>query len=195
VPSAAAHPAPSSEAGSPSKVLPKGLHRIRHYGLLANGNQAANLARMRELLGVAIPEAEPCDTSEPGLTGAALCPMPVLWRANAHYADRLCRLYAASRRGAARRDSDRHLVRPARQLTPKYAASAAGPSSHVPAWLSRYPNGHNERRRDMHDASPEHDRRACCEPVFELCPRRLCLIAAPHRRRRKPNPHRDCGDA
>ena len=39
-------------------VLPKGLHRIRHYGLLANGNRAANLARMRELLGVAVPEPE-----------------------------------------------------------------------------------------------------------------------------------------
>jgi hypothetical protein len=43
-------------------VLPKGLHRIRHYGLLANGNRAANLVRMRELLGVAAPEPEPCDT-------------------------------------------------------------------------------------------------------------------------------------
>ncbi len=28
-----------------SHVLPKGFHRIRHYGLLANGNRAANLAR------------------------------------------------------------------------------------------------------------------------------------------------------
>jgi hypothetical protein len=42
-------------------VLPKGLHRIRHYGLLANGNRAANLARMRELLDVATPEPEPHD--------------------------------------------------------------------------------------------------------------------------------------
>jgi hypothetical protein len=33
-------------------VLPMGLHRIRHYGLFANGNRAANLARARELLGV-----------------------------------------------------------------------------------------------------------------------------------------------
>lgn len=32
-------------------VLPKGLHRIRHYGLFANTVRAANLARMRELLG------------------------------------------------------------------------------------------------------------------------------------------------
>ena len=31
-------------------VLPKGLHRIRHYGLFANGNRAAHIARARELL-------------------------------------------------------------------------------------------------------------------------------------------------
>jgi len=33
-------------------VLPKGFHRIRHYGLLANGNRAANVAKARELLAV-----------------------------------------------------------------------------------------------------------------------------------------------
>jgi hypothetical protein len=31
-------------------VLPRGFHRIRHYGLLANGTRKANLARVRELL-------------------------------------------------------------------------------------------------------------------------------------------------
>jgi hypothetical protein len=31
-------------------VLPSGFHRIRHYGLLANGNRAANIKRARELL-------------------------------------------------------------------------------------------------------------------------------------------------
>jgi hypothetical protein len=31
-------------------VLPRGFRRIRHYGLLANGNRAANIARARELL-------------------------------------------------------------------------------------------------------------------------------------------------
>lgn len=36
-------------------VLPKGFHRIRHYGLLANGNRVANVARARELLGMAPP--------------------------------------------------------------------------------------------------------------------------------------------
>lgn len=40
-------------------VLPKGLHRIRHYGLFAKGACAANIniARARELLAVAKPEA------------------------------------------------------------------------------------------------------------------------------------------
>ncbi len=31
-------------------VLPKGLHRIRHYALFANGSRAGNLARIRALL-------------------------------------------------------------------------------------------------------------------------------------------------
>ena len=34
-------------------VLPKGFHRIRHYGLFANSNRAANIARARQLLGAA----------------------------------------------------------------------------------------------------------------------------------------------
>ncbi len=36
-------------------VLPKGQHRIRHYGFFANGNRAANIARIRELLAVPAP--------------------------------------------------------------------------------------------------------------------------------------------
>jgi Transposase zinc-binding domain/Putative transposase len=37
-------------------VLPKGFHRIRHYGLFANGNRAANIVRLRELLKVPVIE-------------------------------------------------------------------------------------------------------------------------------------------
>jgi len=40
-------------------VLPKGFHRIRHYGLVAKGTCADNIARARELLAVAKPEGEP----------------------------------------------------------------------------------------------------------------------------------------
>jgi Putative transposase len=31
-------------------VLPDGFHRIRHYGLFANGSRAENIARARQLL-------------------------------------------------------------------------------------------------------------------------------------------------
>ena len=43
-------------------VLPRGFHRIRHYGLFANGARAENLARVRELLGVQTQQ----DETEPG---------------------------------------------------------------------------------------------------------------------------------
>jgi putative transposase/transposase-like zinc-binding protein len=42
-------------------VLPKGFHRIRHYGLFASGVRADNIARARELLAVPKPQAEPPD--------------------------------------------------------------------------------------------------------------------------------------
>jgi len=37
-------------------VLPKGFHRIRHYGLLASATRKANVARARELLAAAMPD-------------------------------------------------------------------------------------------------------------------------------------------
>jgi Putative transposase len=36
-------------------VLPDGFHRIRHYGLFANGNRTGNIALVRRLLGVPDP--------------------------------------------------------------------------------------------------------------------------------------------
>ena len=62
-------------------VLPKGLHRIRHYGLFANGNRAANLARARELLGVPVsePEATPEPAATPELEQAKTLPQPCPW--------------------------------------------------------------------------------------------------------------------
>ena len=44
-------------------VLPKGLHRIRHYGLLATGTRADNIALARKLLGVAMPDGGADDPS------------------------------------------------------------------------------------------------------------------------------------
>jgi len=39
-------------------ILPKGQHRIRHYGFFGNGNRAANIARIRELLRAKTPDAD-----------------------------------------------------------------------------------------------------------------------------------------
>jgi len=46
-------------------VLPRGFHRIRHYGLLANGGRADNIARARVLLGAPVPAQAP----EPAVAG------------------------------------------------------------------------------------------------------------------------------
>jgi hypothetical protein len=42
-------------------VLPGGFHRIRHYGLLANGSRKASLAAARELLHALAAAAVPAD--------------------------------------------------------------------------------------------------------------------------------------
>ena len=59
-------------------VLPAGFHRIRHYGLFANGGRRENLARARQLLAVPPPDSaadEPAaaDVSEPPML-AQPCP-------------------------------------------------------------------------------------------------------------------------
>jgi len=59
-------------------VLPKGFHRIRHYGLLASGVKADNLALARKLLGTApsLPEPDrevPTSAADPDVQDQ-LCP-------------------------------------------------------------------------------------------------------------------------
>jgi hypothetical protein len=51
-------------------VLPKGFHRIRHYGLLASAACKANIARAKQLIAVPLPEVEPAaqDTTDPDAT-------------------------------------------------------------------------------------------------------------------------------
>ena len=40
-------------------VLPDGFHRIRHYGLFANGGRADNIVRARQLLNLPAPSNQP----------------------------------------------------------------------------------------------------------------------------------------
>jgi hypothetical protein len=56
-------------------VLPQGFHRIRHYGLFANGGRSENLAQARQLLAVETPHDEPVtETHDPGQTLSQPCP-------------------------------------------------------------------------------------------------------------------------
>jgi hypothetical protein len=57
-------------------ILPRGFHRIRHYGLFASTGRAGNISRLRELLGSA-PPAEASATpsqDEPAETVLPPCP-------------------------------------------------------------------------------------------------------------------------
>ena len=57
-------------------VLPGGFHRIRHYGLLASGSRAANIARARQLLAVPV-RSEQQDASEaPAADEPRMLPRP-----------------------------------------------------------------------------------------------------------------------
>ena len=57
-------------------MLPKGFHRIRHYGLFATGNRAKTIARARQLLGLAAPVAEEAVEIDPAVPQvlAQACP-------------------------------------------------------------------------------------------------------------------------
>jgi hypothetical protein len=53
-------------------VLPKGFHRIRHYGLLASATCKANIARARELIATPLPSIDPStEQDDPDVTAAA----------------------------------------------------------------------------------------------------------------------------
>ena len=56
-------------------VLPKGFHRIRHYGLLAKGNRSSNIARARELL-AAPPVSKELEPSDPAPDEQRVLPCP-----------------------------------------------------------------------------------------------------------------------
>jgi Putative transposase/Transposase zinc-binding domain len=60
-------------------VLPKGFHRIRHYGLLASAGCKANIARARELIAVPTPVVDPSgahDTPDPDTAADHRPPCP-----------------------------------------------------------------------------------------------------------------------
>jgi hypothetical protein len=59
-------------------VLPKGFHRIRHYGLFAGSNRTESIATARALLGVAEPAGVPQKPQDipPDAPRVLPCPCP-----------------------------------------------------------------------------------------------------------------------
>ena len=79
-------------------VLPKGFHRIRHYGLLASAGCKANIARARQLMAAPMAEVDAPAVHEPprarpiivryARAAAAACSLSRSLRAAAHHAAR-----------------------------------------------------------------------------------------------------------
>ena len=109
-------------------VLPGGFHRIRHYGLLASGSRAANIARARELLAVPV-RCEQLDTSE-----APAADEPACCRDHAPAAADACSSSRPSR--AAASQSTDPLPRWPRSESTPHDAVIADPAPHrsAPFW-------------------------------------------------------------
>jgi hypothetical protein len=59
-------------------VLPRGFHRIRHYGLFANASRATNIARARELLAAPPRSIEPNTAEAAEVDEPRVLPRPCL---------------------------------------------------------------------------------------------------------------------
>jgi hypothetical protein len=95
-------------------VLPCGFHRIRHYGLFANGARADNIARARELLATPTLQTKPDECTRRQRRHQAADPptsMSMLRRPHDHYRDFQARLDTASSADRSNhRYQDRHVM-------------------------------------------------------------------------------------
>ena len=135
-------------------VLPDGFHRIRHYGLLASGQSAANVRRARELI-------SPAQIPDPPAT-VSLAPAPVVVDPPpAEDAPCPCcggrmRVIETFLRGHAPRTVMPTPIRiDTSSARHRHQASSSPANRRVPPWdrlrlrLPRAPQGCNGRRRSM----------------------------------------------
>ena len=103
-------------------VLPKGFHRIRHYGLLANANRAANIAHARQLLAVpSRPKQPETPKASDRRTPRAAASMSVLRWPHDRHRDFRARLRAeAPARATSSGNQDRHLMMPSPPIDDSY---------------------------------------------------------------------------
>jgi hypothetical protein len=124
-------------------VLPKGFHRIRHYGLLANGNRVRLIARARELLAMAPRGGVRADRQAGHVGGAEVntLSLPALRQPHGCYTDLRASLGAGSSRGNCPHHQARHLMnlfRTGQAAMPLPIAGACG--SETAALATKDPN-------------------------------------------------------
>ena len=113
-------------------VLPKGFHRIRHYGLLASAGRKANVARARELLDAPAPPASATFRCQIRLCHAHAA--AVAWSSSRSFSVRLGR--ARHQRRIPHRD--RRVVTRHDEPQPAVEARRLRPvGRHVPASITR----------------------------------------------------------
>ncbi len=110
-------------------VLPRGFHRIRHYGLFAKTFAADNVARARQLPGAQKPQREP--RRYRSLRWRSLrADLSLPRRTHVYHRDVRTWIDATpSTDGANHRRQDRHVIRIQKPLANKFARWLSGPSA------------------------------------------------------------------
>ena len=143
--------------------LPKGLHRIRHYGLFANGARVDNVERARQLLAAPPPTKPAAEPSRP------LLRLPLLRRPHAHHRDLRTRQSAPlSPNSTDSRHQDRHLMsrlsqNPRRKLGPHQSPFAGHDGTRT-----NRPNKAPMAHRSSPSAAPRHQHNTPIMPTRTL---------------------------
>ena len=128
-------------------VLPSGFHRIRHYGLFANGGRTRNISLARELLAMPAPESEADDAASDDDTESPSLSEPCQQCDRRH---RLSEQVGDLRYPASRPSAETMLT-----IAADPTASRPGPRSASPTRASnnagarRSPDGHHPAHRNM----------------------------------------------
>ena len=148
-------------------VLPKGFHRIRHYGLLASAARKANIARARELLAAPEPPTVPDATTKATATAPnrPSPAMPVLRRAHDHRRDLRARRRPARPASVRTRDQDRGRMTPNRRLTASQARRQAGAAGDSPTTPSSDRSYAPDRQSHRHRPAWARETALCATPV------------------------------
>ena len=166
-------------------VLPKGFHRIRHYGLFANANRAENIAKARALLGADPPAADPQQQPDvhAGRAARGALPMPALRRPHDRHRGLRARLRAEVA-ADAKHGSTRH--EPDRLPAPPPSRSVALAPRRRRSLSTRFRAIHAPGAR-RHPSNPARDASSPLSPAAACShPGRVAPVSRLHRMRRQP---------